>query len=362
MRLATRRHWVNYGSALRFAAIFGGVFGTTAGAVMLRPPLAGALFGLLSAVADSLLIMALIGAMEIFGPRTRFGRALARKPFAVTVLARTAAYLAVVALVIGGAFGPHIALFALGAGMAGQLLPQIDAAFPPGLLIVVSGMIVFLLVGVRHLSTFVGEQNARNVVLGRYHRPRAEERFFLFLDIVGSTPVAERLGPLAVHRYLDRTFQAASDPVDDCRGEVFQYVGDEMVVTWTVAEGAKDARPLACLFAIAQALAEAAPEFERDFGTAPRLRAALHAGEVVTGEIGGSRRAIVFHGDVMNATSRIENLTRTLGHPFLVSEDALARLEGKDAYAVTDLGPQELRGREAPLRVYAVAAKERSKV
>ena len=73
MRLATRRHWVNYGSALRFAAIFGGVFGATAGAVMLRPPLAGALFGLVSAVVDSLAIMALIGAMEIFGPRTRFG-------------------------------------------------------------------------------------------------------------------------------------------------------------------------------------------------------------------------------------------------------------------------------------------------
>ena len=105
------------------------------------------------------------------------------------------------------------------------------------------------------------------------------------------------------------------------------------------------------------ALAQAAPEFERVFGAVPKLRAALHAGEVVTGEVGGSRRAIVFHGDVMNATSRIENLTRALGHPFLVSEDALARLEGAEAYALTDLGPQSLRGKDAPLRVYAVAAK-----
>ncbi len=72
---------------------------------------------------------------------------------------------------------------------------------------------------------------------GRYHRPRAEERFFLFIDIVGSTPVAEKLGALSVHRYLDRIFQAASDPVDDYRGEVYQYVGDEMVVTWLVAGG-----------------------------------------------------------------------------------------------------------------------------
>ena len=87
----------------------------------------------------------------------------------------------------------------------------------------------------------------------------------------------------------------------------------------------------------------------------PRLRAALHAGEVVAGESGGSRRAIVFHGDVMNTTSRVENLTRELGQPFLVSEDALVRLEGTDAYALKDMGPQPLRGRQASLRVYAVA-------
>jgi class 3 adenylate cyclase len=60
----------------------------------------------------------------------------------------------------------------------------------------------------------------------------------------------------------------------------------------------------------------------------------------------------------MNATSRIENLTRTLGHPFLVSEDALARLGGAQGYALTDLGPQSLRGKDAPLRVYAVACNE----
>jgi len=76
----------------------------------------------------------------------------------------------------------------------------------------------------------------------------------------------------------------------------------------------------------------------------------------VTGEIGGSRRAIVFHGDVMNTTSRIENATRSLGHNYLVSEDALARLEDTGRYATQDLGIQQLRGRVNPIRVYAVSA------
>jgi len=73
-------------------------------------------------------------------------------------------------------------------------------------------------------------------------------------------------------------FSLASDPIGDYGGEIYQYVGDEMVVTWTVADGRANARPIACLFAIVGALEEAAPEFEREFGVAPRLPAALHAG------------------------------------------------------------------------------------
>jgi adenylate cyclase len=356
MRFATRHQWLSYGVALRFAAILGGAFGVTAGAVMIKPPLAGALFGFISGVVDFTVGMAFIGAVEIFLPRTRLGRALARLPFLASVLIKAAAYLLVVLVVIGGRFGPRLVGLVAGPEVAVQIAAQIDAAFPRGLVVVVGAMVTMLLVLLRQASQLVGERTFRMIVRGRYRRPRTEERFFLFIDIVGSTPVAEKLGALSVHRYLNRIFQETSDPVDDHGGEVYQYVGDEIVVTWLVREGRVGAKPLACLFAIEAALAAAAPAFEREFGTVPKLRAALHAGEVVTGEAGGSRRAIVFHGDVMNATSRIENLTRTLGRPFLVSEEALARLEGAEAYALEDLGPQALRGREAPLRVYAVSA------
>lgn len=351
-----RRHWREYGAAIRFAAVLGLAFGVTAGAVVLEPPLMGALFGALSATTDMVVGMALIGAIELFLPLTPGGRRLFARPFLVVVLAKALVYLAVVVLVVGGRLGPRVALLAASPETVQLLATQIDAGFPRGLLIVVVSLVTFLLVMLRHASQIVGERSFRDIMRGRYHRPRAEDRFFLFVDVVGSTPVAEHLGPLAVHRYLDRVFQIASSSVDEHHGEVYQYVGDEMVVTWTVAEGRTQARPLACLFAIEAALAAAAPDFEREFGTAPKIRAALHAGEVVTGEIGGSRRAIVFHGDVMNTTSRIENATRTLGSNFLVSEDALARLEGTASYAPEDLGPQQLRGRAAAMRLYAVRA------
>ena len=351
-----RRYWREYGAAILFAAILGLAFGVAAGGAMIKPPLTGALFAAIAAATDMAVGVAMIGAIEIFLPRIPAGRRLFTQPFLVVVVFKALAYLAIVTVVIGSRLGPRVSFLLASPETVELLAPQIDAVFPRGLVIAVASLVTVLLVLLRHASQIVGERNFRDILRGRYHRPRAEDRFFLFIDVVGSTPVAERLGALAVHRYLDRVFQVASDPVDAHYGEIYQYVGDEMVVTWNLADGRHSARPLACLFDIEAALAAAAPEFEREFNTAPKIRAALHAGEVVTGEIGTSRRAIVFHGDVMNTTSRIENATRTLGRHFLVSEHALVLLEGASRYSMEDLGLQKLRGREEMMRVYAVRA------
>ncbi len=354
MRIATPRQWRVLWVGIRFAAVIGGAFGAAAGAAGLQPPLLGAALGALSGVVDSCTLMATIGGTEIFLPRTRPGRALARLPLLAVLATKFVVYFAIVVLVVGWRLGAHVAFLTLDPATGADIAAQAHSNLPPGLMVAVGAMMTSFMLMLRQASQLIGDRTARETVLGRYHRPRVEERFFLFVDIVGSTPVAERLGPLAVHHYLDRIFQCASDPVDDHGGEIYQYVGDEIVVTWTVPEGRPQAQPLACLFAIVAALEEASAEFERDFGSAPKLRAALHAGEVVSGEVGGSRRSIVFHGDVMNATSRIENLTRELGHSFLVSEDALARMEGVEGYALTDLGPQALRGKQGSVRVFAV--------
>jgi adenylate cyclase len=332
------------------------VVGLAGGAAAIKPTLTGALFGALGGVTALVTGMALIGALEIFMPRTAFGGCLLARSLLVVVLCNAAADLAIVCLIIGGRLGPQVAILAASPELAKQLAAQFAAGFPRKLLMVVASLVTFLLVMLRHAALIVGERSLYGIMLGRYHRPWAEERFSLFVDVVGSTSVAERIGPLAVHRYRDRVFRVASDPVGAHCGEVFQDVGDEMVVTWTVAEGRAKARSLACLFAIEAALSAQATRFEREFGKAPKLRAALHAGEVVTGEIAGSRRDIVFHGDVMNSTSPIKNATRTLGRNHLVSEDALARLEGAGACPLEDLGPRRLRGRGALTRRYAVGA------
>ena len=357
MRLATRPQIVLFLVRIRGSAVIGALFGAATGAALLSPPLMGASLGAISGAVDFLALAFLIGGTETFLPRTRLGRAFERAPFLVGLIAKAIAYSLIILCVIGGRLGPHVVTLIFGGEQVQAMRQQVERSFPLGLVIPIAFLVTFFFLLLHQLRHLVGERALRDIVWGRYHRARTEERFFLFVDVVGSTPLVERIGAVAVNRFLDQVFRLASDPVDDHGGEVYQYVGDEMVITWTLAEGRTSARPLACFYAIERALAEAAGDFQREFGSVPRLRAALHAGPVITGEVGGSRRAIVFHGDVMNTTSRIENATRDLQRPFLASEDALNRMAGTDAYALRDLGPRQLRGREAPVRLYAVESK-----
>jgi adenylate cyclase len=346
VRVATKRRISLLLRELVVIAVGGAILGSVAA----RAPLIGAVAGALDGVLS---LGAIVGA-EVFLPVTRLGRSLDRAPFLVGFAVKSVAYFALLLVVIG----PNV-----GRRLATAVLPPPDAlgqqppAMTPTLAIVVAALFVPAFVLVVQMSRLIGQRMLRDIVLGRYHQPRAEDRFFLFVDIAGSTPLAERIGPAAVHRFLSQVFWIASAPIEEHGGEVYQYVGDEIVITWTAAEAPPQARPLACFFAVEQALARAAPQFDHDFGAAPRLRAALHAGPVIAGEVGDGRRAIVYHGDVMNTASRLEAATRDVDRQFLVSGDALERLGGVEAYAIEDLGPQRLRGRVAELRVYAVTAK-----
>src|SRR5262249_51717082 len=143
------------------------------------------------------------------------------------------------------------------------------------------------------------------LITGRYHRPRAEDRIVLFMDLRGSTELAERLGDERFHRFLNQVFFDLTDPILEAGGEIYRYVGDEVIVTWAVGRGAKDAACLVCWFDIVAALARRRDAYLRDYAAEPRLRAAIHAGPLIVGEMGDVKREIVMLGDTMNTASRI---------------------------------------------------------
>jgi adenylate cyclase len=328
MRRATKRRVQLFLRLLLVGTLIGVAYGGLIGLTFRGTALINSLIGAI----DGATITAAIAAVEIFLLRTRWGRPLQQAPFLVTFGVKWLIYGVVIMVVNARSLGQRVLGLALGAAPLDESLELLGVFF--------SFVAAFVVLLGFEIGQIVGPRNLRNIVLGRYHRPRSEERFFLFVDIEGSTSLAERIGPIAV-RFLDGVFRLASDPIGDHGGEIYQYVGDEMVVTWTAAEARGDARPIACFFAIVAALEDVAPAFEREFGVAPRLRAALHAGPVISGEIGDSKRDIVFHGDVMNTAARLEQATRDLDRRFLISTDALRRLAGPPSD--TPLSPSDPR-------------------
>jgi adenylate cyclase len=343
MHPATRRRLRTFVTFTVSSALAGAVYGSFAAIATRGSPFIGAVIGIIQGTA----IGGTISAIEAFGMRTGLGRRLEQAPFLITVLVKAILYGAIIVAVLVGDLGVRL--------LGRPVRPPFESPIA-AMSILFSVGATFVTIFVLEMSQLVGARTLRNIVLGRYHRPRDEHRFFLFVDIVGSTALAERVGAAAVHRFLNTVFGLASDVIDDHDGEIHQYVGDEVVVTWTVHEGRRDARPIHCFLAIAAALTDASPALQREFGVTPRVRGALHAGAVISGEVGKSKREVVFHGDVMNTTSRLEHLTRDLDRQFIVSAEALARLEEREGYVLEDLGDRTVRGRAAPVRVYAVTA------
>jgi adenylate cyclase len=206
------------------------------------------------------------------------------------------------------------------------------------------------------ITNLIGARSLLNFLTGRYYTPVEENRFVLFVDIAGSTGLAESLGGLAIHRLLDRTFRLLTLSVVDYRGEVLNYVGDEVIVTWPERDGATDCRPLRCFVAMRDELARAGSQLEREFGVVPRIRGSLHFGPVIIGEIGDVKRAIVFNGDVMNTAARLEELSRQVDGGFLASRAAMQRFNSAPPFIVRDLGRLPIRGRADGIDVVGIGA------
>ena len=224
--------------------------------------------------------------------------------------------------------------------------------FPFILAIAFGGSI--LIGAVYELVRLVGGRALVNILLGRYRRPTREERVLLFLDLVGSTTLAEQMGELRVQDLLTRFFYDIDQAIVAHGGEVHAYVGDEVIVTWPVT--AKPQRAyIECFFAIQDRIAALAGQYSREFGLVPEFRAGIHAGPVVISECGDSRRQVAYFGDTVNVAARLQAHCKEAGRPLLVSGELFRLLPKGNDLAIDALGPTQLRGRAAPIEIFAVA-------
>ena len=90
------------------------------------------------------------------------------------------------------------------------------------------------------------------------------------------------------------------------------------------------------------------------YGLVPEFKAGIHAGTVIVTTVGKQKKEIVYHGDVLNTTSRIENKCNELKEKLLISGDVLNYLSLDNDFIVEEKGEIELRGKADKLSLYGV--------
>jgi adenylate cyclase len=185
-----------------------------------------------------------------------------------------------------------------------------------------------------------------------------QERYLvsLFVDMRGSTQLAEKRLPFDTVFIVNRFLAAVSQAVIQSGGQPNQFVGDGMLALFGLSSDAEQAcrQALRAAAAIATNIEELNQFLAHDLREPIRFGIGIHGGEVIVGDI-GYRDHMVFTalGDPVNVAARLQDLSKSLSCEAIVSEEVCARA----GVAADDLPRQEvqIRGRAEPMCVHAIA-------
>src|SRR5215475_5202683 len=173
----------------------------------------------------------------------------------------------------------------------------------------------------------------------------------LFCDLANSTPIAERIGPEAMHTLLNRFFELALSEVHRYEGTINQFLGDGFMALFGAPIAHEDHARRGVLSALALQLTLKEADLGKSYGVECAFRMGLNSGLVVVGSIGDNLRmdysAI---GDTTNLAARLQQVAEP--GTILVSESTTRLLQS--AVRLEALAPVEVKGKTEPVPIYKV--------
>lgn len=213
----------------------------------------------------------------------------------------------------------------------------------------------FIISFLQIIRQYFGDRVLFNLVTGKYYRPFEEYRIFMFIDMRNSTFIAEQLGTIQYSKFIQDCFRDFTKVIESHAPEVYQYVGDEVVLTWLPEKGLTDFNCLKACYTFNAALQAKKAYYEQEYGIVPGFKAGAHIGRVRVAEIGVIRRDIAYHGDVMNTTARIQSQCNELGYEVLISEALWKELPKRnEQFSFQQLEKVALKGKEFPVSLVGV--------
>jgi adenylate cyclase len=303
-----------------------------------------ALFGVgMEDVAVYSALVALSGGLRLWPISAAFSTAFALLAFVALTMASGASVSphTLIAIAIAGLFGYRLTTI-VRTSLDGEVSRTIFRRFLP-----------------EHLV-----EQARRDPLGAIGEPRILDATVLFTDLRNFTGLVESMPPSEVLDHLNEVQGLLADIVSKHGGTVDKFMGDGMLAVFGAPRHVDDHAQLGIAAATEIISSIAALNRERRGRGEPAadIGLGLHTGRVIAGCVGsGAHLEFTVLGDAVNATSRLERLTKEMGVTALVSEETVRRASG-EARGVRDYilgrltrrGEVSIRGRIAPLSVYSL--------
>jgi len=204
------------------------------------------------------------------------------------------------------------------------------------------------------ISEHLGPQAFWTALIGKYNTPLEEDRTFIFLDLKSSTAIAERIGHAQYSLFINECFQILTKYMYKYGASLYQFVGDEAILSWKTPTAKKTLTPLQLYFDFSEHLLKENERLKNDFDANAKFKATIHSGLVAVTKIQSVKNEIVYHGDVLNICSRMMEECNRLGKDLLVSQTIAEWLENNQTYKARFVEELMFRGKEKESQIYEI--------
>jgi len=204
-------------------------------------------------------------------------------------------------------------------------------------------------------KNYIGSSVFFPLLFGRYHTPREEDRIFLFIDLRSSTQMAENLGHMKYSSLVQDCFSDLSELVVRHNGAIYQFVGDQAVVTWSATKKRNFYESILLYFTFKRTILNKSGFYKKKYGVVPAFKAALNSGNVMAAQVGGEVKSeIAYHGDVLNTASRMMDLCKTYQKDLILSENIVKQLDIEiEEVEIEFQDKLQLRGKDEWLNIFS---------
>ncbi|WP_299255592.1 adenylate/guanylate cyclase domain-containing protein [uncultured Aquimarina sp.] len=227
-----------------------------------------------------------------------------------------------------------------------------DSSFIPALIYIGISIVIYSLI------TIVFEKFGRGVffkmLIGSYKQPQETKRIFMFLDLTSSTTIAERLGHQKYSQFIQDFFYDLNEIAAPYEAEIYQYIGDEAVLSWSYKKGVYKNNCLNLFYAFKKKIASKSKFYLDKYDIIPEFKAGIHGGSLMVAEVGVVKKELAYHGDVINTTARVQAKCNDYRVSILTTKSLLNNLDIEGRFIASIVAKVVLKGKEKPVQLYTL--------